>query len=424
MIPRDLLRAQLPQTVPTVFSDHTVVVLTFVTADEPWAVQAAWDVARAAARAGRRTVLVDLSLERPTLHESAVDSTEVGIVDAFLFETSLNYVARVQDVADLHFISAGTMAPNPREVWGHARWGRLARGFQKEGALLLLFAPIVALPYLDAPADGLCILADDGFDPGFGELPELGQFAATGAPVIGVVTEKPRTRRVSIGAKRPRLHRVRSLTPALATGVVLIASLTAGGYVLGRGHRGETAARAPAAAGNPGPAPVAVTGADRMAGDTLFYSVQIAAFQVLSQAMDMARDFERSGFIAPISPIRVGNEGVWYRVLVGAMRSPGAADSLLRQLWYLGLVEPTQGSILRTPETLALGVWSSVAEARLAMRGLRERGVPAYILARPDGTARLYVGAFTEADQAETADSLLSAAGLQHNLVPRSGISR
>ena len=423
MIPRDLLRAQLPQTVPTIFADHTVVVLTFVTADEPWAVHAAWDVARAAARAGRRTVLIDLSLEHPTLHESAVDTTEVGLVDAFLFETSLNHVARVQDVADLHFISAGTMAPNPREVWGHARWGRLARGFAKEGALLLLFAPMVALPWLEAPADGLCVLADEGFDPGYGELPELGQFAARGAPLVGVVTDRPRPKRTSVAVKRPRLPRVRSLTPAIAMSVLLVASLSAGGYVLGRGRRGSSEDQAARRAAT-GPAPAVATDADRLVGDTLFYSVQVAAFQSLSQAMDLSRDFERSGFLAPVTPVRAGNEGVWYRVLVGALRSPGAADSLLHELWYLGLVEPSQGSVLRTPEALALGVWSSVAEARQALKGLRDRGVPAYILARPDGTARLYVGAFTEADQAETADSLLAAAGLQHNLVPRSGITR
>jgi cell division septation protein DedD len=224
-----------------------------------------------------------------------------------------------------------------------------------------------------------------------------------------------------VATKRPALPRTRSLTPAIATGVVLLASLSAGGYVLGRGRRGASVDRPVT------PIPAAVPGtydADRLAGDTLFYSVQVAAFQVLAQAMDLAKDFERSGFVAPVTPIRSGTEGVWYRVLVGAVRSPGAADTLLHQLWTQGLVEPSQGSILRTPETLMVGVWSSVAEGRQAMKGLRERGIPAYILPKPDGTARLYVGAFTEADQAGTADSLLAAAGLQHNLVPRSGITR
>src|SRR5207302_5897242 len=101
-------------------------------------------------------------------------------------------------------------------------------------ALLLLFAPVVALPWLEAPADGLCVLADEGFDPGYGELPELGQFAARGAPLVGVVTERPRPKRASVAVKRPRLPRVRSLTPAIAMSVLLVASLSAGGYVLGR----------------------------------------------------------------------------------------------------------------------------------------------------------------------------------------------
>jgi cell division septation protein DedD len=423
MIPRDLLRAHLPQTVPTLLADHSVVVLTFVTADEAWAVHAAWDMARAAARAGRRTALVDLSLEHPTLHESAVEAVEEGIVDAFLFETSLNHVARAQNVAGLHFIGAGTMAPNPREVWGHKRWTPLARGFAKEGALMLLFVPVVALPYLTAPADGVCVLADEGLDTGTGALPEIGQLAARGAPLLGVVTERSGEGRRTRIMHRAMLPRTRSLTPALATAVVLVASLGTGGYLLGKGRRAVGGDRPrPAAAAQP-VSPGADADNRRVAGDTLYYSVQVAAFQVLSQAMALARDFERSGFLAPVTPVQSGSEGIWYRVLVGAVASPGAADSMLRELWRLGLVEQPQGSILRTPEAFALGVWSSVAEAREALRGLRDRGIPAYIVPRPDGTARLYMGAFTGADQADAADSLLARAGLQRTLVARSGVT-
>jgi hypothetical protein len=54
--------------------------------------------------------------------------------------------------------------------------------------------------------------------------------------------------------------------------------------------------------------------------------------------------------------------------------------------------------------------------------GLRERGVPAYIVGAADGTARVYAGAFDLPEQARDIDSLLSAAGVTGSLVRRMGI--
>src|SRR5688500_18504707 len=60
-----------------------------------WAARAAISIAEEFAGRGDRTVLVDLSLDRPELHELlGLDSTE-GLTDVFLFGASREHVTRM-----------------------------------------------------------------------------------------------------------------------------------------------------------------------------------------------------------------------------------------------------------------------------------------------------------------------------------------
>jgi hypothetical protein len=58
--------------------------------------------------------------------------------------------------------------------------------------------------------------------------------------------------------------------------------------------------------------------------------------------------------------------------------------------------------------------------ARLAA-SLRSDGVPAYALMRPDGTVRLYAGAFQTPDEGAALAAALRAAGVDPVLVYRIG---
>jgi cell division septation protein DedD len=84
-------------------------------------------------------------------------------------------------------------------------------------------------------------------------------------------------------------------------------------------------------------------------------------------------------------------------------------------------VDRPQGTILRTPLAYALGAFPSARDARKAAEGLRERGIPAYIVPEADGTARMLLGAFEVPEQAHTADSLLTALGVRGVLITRIG---
>src|SRR5207253_3349846 len=87
---RPLPRSRLDALVPSLLTGQALVSLVPATGDHAWAAGAAWDVARAAAKGGdRRVALVDLWLERPTLHAVVGLSPTEGIVDAVEYGVSL-----------------------------------------------------------------------------------------------------------------------------------------------------------------------------------------------------------------------------------------------------------------------------------------------------------------------------------------------
>ncbi len=87
---RDVQRIDLSQLVPSLLANKSVIALVPAVADDPWAAQVAWEIARAAA-SGRRVALVDVSLEQPALDAGAPAGE--GLVDAFEFGASLTHVA-------------------------------------------------------------------------------------------------------------------------------------------------------------------------------------------------------------------------------------------------------------------------------------------------------------------------------------------
>lgn len=446
MTPPALAIGDLPNAVPTLVADHAVVVL-MASDDLQLAAYLAWAVARAAA-SGRRVALIDLSLERHALDGPATNPSAEGVVDVFEHGASLSHVAREQAVPGLFYIGGGTPPADAAAILGNARWQRLARGFAQEGALLLLFAPLDALAGLSLKPDALVWLGA-GDDPSaharaeWAEVPILARVIAR--PSTAAVAEVPPAtpaaplagRRASgpvpmFTPRRPSRRR-RGISP-LVWILLGIPVLAAAGYLFLRPQtpprslvppptgfedsvRDTVTDRKRAAAR---PEPVLPTPAPA-AGDTLYYSVQVAAFNALPAAMQYANRLAPNAGLVTVTPVSLGRQGVWYRVVVGALPSPSAADSVRRALWRDGLVDRPQGTILRTPNAYLLNTYPSRGAAEDGAQGVRDQGVPAYIVAEANGTFRLMLGAFEAPEQATAADSLLRALGSRATLITRIG---
>ncbi len=407
---RDVRRIDLSQLVPSLLANKSVIALVPAVADDPWAAQVAWEIARAAA-SGRRVALVDVSLEQPALDAGAPAGE--GLVDAFEFGASLTHVAREQ-APGLFFISVGTAPSDPHVVRQHPRWRRLSRGFASEGALLLLYVPADAVDDLAVKLDGVLVLACEGRIPDtVGDIPVLATVREGDvAPAIGV-------RRVHI-PWRPLLLGAGGVlaTGAIAALILMLLPAPAPPEPVEPEPipPAELSARPQPALPTPPPEPT---------GDTLFYSVQVAAFNRLTQATARADELTAAGHPSTVTPVHLGRRASrWYRVVVGAVASSRAADSVRRALWNARLVDRGQGVILRTPVTHQISLQESEAAAEAAARGLRERGFPAYIVAGSNGASRVVFGAFESPQQAAAGDSLLAAYGLTGTLVSRIGTPR
>lgn len=120
-------------------------------AEREWVADAAIALATAWARAGRRAVLADLSLDDPVLHERIAMENLDGVVDIFLYGASLARSARAVPGRGFYLISAGTYTPDTQLILEHPRWEKIVTGFREAHASLILFVP--------AGADGLAAVA-------------------------------------------------------------------------------------------------------------------------------------------------------------------------------------------------------------------------------------------------------------------------
>ncbi|MCK5713304.1 MAG: SPOR domain-containing protein, partial [Hyphomicrobiaceae bacterium] len=367
MTPRDLPRSQFLATVTELVAPASVVALVPLGTDEPNP-DLPWEIARRVARAGRRVALVDLGLERPLLATPEEDPDE-GIADALMFGASLQRVAAEQDVKGLFYVGVGTPPANAADVWSHERWRRLARGFANEGALLLLALPPEGLEHLGVEPDWVVGLAT-GERGDSASHPALEARRAAGKSVTLVLSDaapaaasRPTPRRagrpVATRRVRPRRRRRWVLAGIAAAGA------TAAGALLFLPGEGSGSAPAPASA----PFTPAVTANAATTAvpddDSLYYAVQVAAFASMENALERGRDFERAGWTVTVTSVRLGGQGTWHRLLVGALPDPAEAGRALTRLWRSGLVDQPNGTILRTPHTIQVpGAEDSAAAAQ------------------------------------------------------------
>lgn len=402
---RQLPLSRLGHLVPPLIEQAALLALVPITDDLAWAAKAAWDIARIAARDGRRVALVDLSVELPALHDivsGSLGATE-GIVDAFEYGVSLNKAAH--EITGVHFIPVGSDTTKAAELYAHPRWRKLQAGFRSEGALLIVFVPPAGLAQLSATPDGALVLAPEGVSAGFS--------VGRDVPLLGVVRDRwlPSAARLSpppimISAEEePPRRRLR-----VALAALVVAALAVGGWALLARAR-ESAFIAPP----PAPAPSSPLPAPPPAPpkpDTLGWTVQLAAYASMDKALAHAdRLAADAGVPALVTPVPQSGKGaVWYRVLAGSYATRAAAGEARADLWQRGIAGEGIGDLLRAP-------YSFRPPSDASLESLRRRGLPA--VRWSNGV--ILLGAFEATEQAAFTQAALQRAGVRANLLPRMG---
>jgi sporulation related protein len=408
--PRQLPLSRLGHLVPPLLDSAALVVLMPLTSDAAWAAKAAWDIARIAARDGRRVALVDLCLEHPALHETVGLQATEGIVDAFEYGVSLNKAAH--EVTGVFIIPAGSVTANPTDVYAHPRWPKLQAGFRSEGALLLALLPQSGLRSFSATPDGVLALAPEGLPAHFVLRGE--------APLLGVVRDRwlPSNPRVSPPPVPIPIDEAPRRGPRVVLAILVLAALGVGGWALARAR--ESFIAPPPA---PVPLPTPSTTSTNLRPpppppvrlDTLGWTIQLAAYASLDKALAHAdRLAADAGVPALVTPVPQSGKGpVWYRVLAGSYATRAAAGSGRAQLRERGLAAEGVGDLLFAP-------YSYQADAKASLDVLRRRGLPAVRWTN----GAILVGAFEAPEQAAATQTKLKRAGVRANLLPRMGTQK
>lgn len=106
-------------------------------------------LARAAAKAGQRTVIVDCDLRKPSVHDALRVPNGQGVVEILIGAASLDDVIEIDLRSGLHYITAGAKAPNPPDALGSSAMHQLIAELSMRYDLVVLDTPPV-LPVSDA----------------------------------------------------------------------------------------------------------------------------------------------------------------------------------------------------------------------------------------------------------------------------------
>lgn len=117
------------------------------------------------AQSGRRTILVDCDLRRPTLHELFNVDNNTGITSMVLDEDAAPPL-RETEVKNLLLLPSGPKPPNPADLLGSRQIDRVLTQLQEQADIVLLDAPpivgVTDAAVLGAKADGVLLIISAG----------------------------------------------------------------------------------------------------------------------------------------------------------------------------------------------------------------------------------------------------------------------
>ena len=403
----------------------------------------------------RRVALGDLLGEAPPIQALVRGDDPHGLVDSFEYGVSLSKIAQqVPDSGELFVMPTGTGLVDYEELFGSDRWRRLIAGFREVGALLILAAPADA-PMVHAlvdVSDGAVIVGD--VVPAEVSVAQSLAWvrqrrgAPPSAPADGAPVDAPDATPTSIpvvGAGPSGASRWIGGAIALLV-LVALAIWGASSYSQRRAVRQAAADSASREAA----ARVRVTDSiarlrrDSITRDSLArvegsaadsfpvyspanpedsaaavgYAILLSKYNTKSGAiLDLFGRFAR----LPASTYGMESPSRFYLLLAGAFPSRASAESLLLRLRVQGTLARDFGSVDRYPLAFLVDPGVTPREAPARLTRYHARGLPVYGLRQPNGTVRLYFGAYANAEQAALAVPQVREAGMRPMLVYRIG---
>lgn len=362
----------------------------------------------------RRVFLATLTSEDSEAN-TASDGEQPGVSDMIRYGISLGRAAQPStDSPNLFLLSGGAESPLASDVLSSTRWRSLAEQIHRADALLLIAAPasVPALDLLLTQLDGALVVGDAAAPAGVKVLGEVQTAATMRTPAMP-------SRPVAASPEKSGGNWTKWLIGAAAA---LLASLAVPQV---RQRAMQLVGGAPAAATDTAAAQPDLLAlppvAPRVTSDAA-WSTEIRFFNSRSDALSLVTAL---GDTVPAPTFALaptpGDSTSWYRVLLGAFSDSLSAENFLASLRARGSIPPTGGAVSHTPYALLVDSASDNVMARVRISGYLGRGLPAYSLRDSSNVWRIFVGAFSEAADANRYKLELDSLNIQSTLVVRVG---
>jgi len=149
------------------------------------------------AQSGRRTVVIDTDLRRPTLHRMFTLSKTRGLADYLAGDSNLEEALRTTHVEGLDALPCGTLPANPAELIESHRLGELVRLLRERYEYVLLDSPpaggLVDASLLAGLVDGVLLVVEPRRFDWRVLRSTVRQLERSGARLYGVVLNKSTT---------------------------------------------------------------------------------------------------------------------------------------------------------------------------------------------------------------------------------------
>jgi septal ring-binding cell division protein DamX len=169
-------------------------------------------------------------------------------------------------------------------------------------------------------------------------------------------------------------------------------------------------------------------GGTRLTEVALPYSVAIAAYSSLDDAVSRQREWTRADLPFYVAPTVVRGV-VYYRVFAGMLPERENAEELMDQLVRDGVKDTIRSwDVRQAGLAFNFGTYASSQEARAVLENLFGHGVPAYMVPAAGGADadsiayRVYAGGYERAEDALPLRERIEQAGFEVELIERVGL--
>ena len=95
-------------------------------------------------RSGKKVILVDGDLRRPTAHRAMDMPVTPGLVEVLSGEATIDQALQASSTSGLYFLAAGDQPANPVDLLSSQNFRHLLEGLRKEADLVVIDSPPLA----------------------------------------------------------------------------------------------------------------------------------------------------------------------------------------------------------------------------------------------------------------------------------------